>query len=389
MPSSDGPLVAADESFNHQIVETHAHVAQADRSWTEKVCAMAAARDGSVQVAMGLGKYTNRNVFDAYAGVSRGREQWTVRGSRRLSDDADLVGVGPVRYEVLEPFKRVRFLCEPNDIVPVEFEWIFEAVTPALLEQRDRQHSRRGYRLDADVLRYHQIGLATGWVEIDGARRDITSDTWFSTRDHSWGIRQDVGLPLNDIEGGGAGAANRLAFRFSWSPMLLERPDGSQYAIHHQHRQFRAFGYEQTSVEGGVEHADGRVERFATLQSELRFDPANRRVLGGTLHFGMDDGSARPVTVAAMGDTGFHLGTGLYFGLDGHHHGEWRGKLHVDGEHIPDCTTPETARRIHQIRDAVMRVDDPVGGGSGWCNFQTAIVGEWPEAGLDEESSFV
>jgi hypothetical protein len=160
MPSDDGPLVAADESFSHQIVETHARVAQADRSWTEKVCAMAAARDGGVQVAMGLGKYTNRNVFDAYAGVSRRREQWTVRGSRRLSDEPERLGVGPVHYEVLEPFQRVRFRCEPNDIVPVAFEWVFDAVVPPVLEHRDRQHARRGYRLDADVLRYHQTGVA-------------------------------------------------------------------------------------------------------------------------------------------------------------------------------------------------------------------------------------
>jgi hypothetical protein len=389
MPSDDGPLVAADESFTHQIVETHARVAQSDRSWTEKVCAMAAARDGGLQVAMGLGKYTNRNVFDAYAGVSRGREQWTVRGSRRLSDDPERVGVGPVQYEVLEPFKRVRFSCEANDIVPVAFEWTFEAVVPPVLEQRDRQHSRRGYRLDADVLRYHQIGLASGWVEVDRERREITPDSWFSTRDHSWGVRQDVGLPLPDIEGGGPGSVSRLSFRFSWSPMLLERSDGSRYAVHHQYRMLRAFGYEETSVEGGVEHPDGRVERFATLRPELQFDPVNRRVLGGTLHFAMDDGTARPVTVEALGDTGFHLGAGLYFGLDGHHHGEWRGKSHVDGEHITDCTTPETAHRIHQIRDALMRVDDPVGGGRGWCNFQTTIVGEWPDVGLDNASSFV
>jgi hypothetical protein len=38
------------------------------------------------------------------------------------------------------------------------------------------------------------------------------------------------------------------------------------------------------------------------------------------------------LTVTALGDTGFHLGTGLYFGFDGHWHGEWRGELHVDGE---------------------------------------------------------
>jgi hypothetical protein len=142
-------------------------------------------------------------------------------------------------------------------------------------------------------------------------------------------------------------------------------------------------------VEGGVEHPDGKVERFAALHPELRFDPVNRRVLGGTLHFTMADGTARPVGVEAMGDTGFHLGGGLYFGLDGHHHGEWRGALHVDGEHVGDCTDPAAARRFHQIRDAVLRVDDPVGGGRGWCNFQTTITGAWPDEGLDEETSFV
>jgi len=391
MPSNDGPLVAADESFGHQIVETHARVASSDRSWTEKVCAQAAARDGSLQVAFGVGKYTNRNVFDAYAGVSRGREQWTVRGSRRLSDEPDRIGVGPIQYDVLEPFARVRFRCEPNDVVPVAFEWIFEAAVPPVLERRDVQRARRGYRLDAEVLRYHQTGIASGWVEVDGARHDITADGWFSTRDHSWGVRQDVGLAPTDIEGAGSTAATtaQLAFRFSWSPMLLERPDGTRYAIHHQHRQLRVFGYEETSFEGGVEHPDGRVEPFVAVRPELRFDAVNRRVLGGTLHCTTADGGDRPITVEAIGDTGFHLGTGLYFGFDGHHHGEWRGKLHVDGEHIADCTTAGTARRIHQIRDAVVRVDDPVGGGRGWGNLQTAIVGEWPEAALDAESSFV
>ena len=80
--STIGPLVPADESFNHQITDTFATVAQADRSWTEKVCAMACARDGSLQLGFGMGKYPNRDVLDAYAGVSKGVQQWTVRASR-------------------------------------------------------------------------------------------------------------------------------------------------------------------------------------------------------------------------------------------------------------------------------------------------------------------
>ena len=48
---------------------------------------MAVARDGSLQLGFGLGKYTNRDVMDGYAGVSRGVEQITVRASRELGDD--------------------------------------------------------------------------------------------------------------------------------------------------------------------------------------------------------------------------------------------------------------------------------------------------------------
>ena len=390
LPVSDsaGLLVPADEWFTHQIVETHAYVAQADRSWTEKVCAMAAARDGSLQVGLGVGKYPNRNVFDGYASVSRGREQWTVRSSRRLADDPGSMATGPIHYEVLEPMRQVRFACAANEHQPIAFEWIFDAVAPAVLEARDRNRARSGYRLDMDVLRYHQVGLASGWVEVDGVRTEITRDGWFTTRDHSWGVRQDVGIAPTDTEPA-RGLVPGVAFRFSWSPMLLERPDGEHYAIHHQFRELSAFGYEERRFEATIEHSSGKVERVGAVHTDLEYDAATRRVLGGVIHLTMPDGSDRPLTVTALGDTGIHLGMGLYFGLDGHHHGEWRGALHVEGEHVPDCTDPDVARRIHQIRDAVMRVDDVVGGGSGWCNLQTTVVGAWPDLGLDEESSFI
>jgi hypothetical protein len=103
----------------------------------------------------------------------------------------------------------------------------------------------------------------------------------------------------------------------------------------------------------------------------------------------MVDGTARPITVTAVGDTGFHLGTGLYFGFGGHWHGEWRGDLHVDGEHITDCADPATARRLHQMRDNLVRIDDPTGGGVGFGNLQSIFAGPHPEIGLTEEASFL
>ena len=84
-----------------------------------------------------------------------------------------------------------------------------------------------------------------------------------------------------------------------------------------------------------------------------------------------------------------HLGAGLYFGFDGHHHGEWRGPLHVDGERIANCAGSAEARRLHQIRDTVVHVTDPAGGGEGWGNCQPIITGGDAGLGLDEATSFI
>jgi len=143
------------------------------------------------------------------------------------------------------------------------------------------------------------------------------------------------------------------------------------------------------SLQGGVEHPDGSREAFASVEPQLRFDDGTRRLLGGELRCVTAGGSARTLTVIPVSDTGFHLGPGLYFGFDGHWHGEWRGPLSVEGEHIPDCTAPDVLRRIHQHRDCVVRVDDPGGGGTGWGNLQSIVTGAHPEMGLTAEASFL
>jgi hypothetical protein len=382
-----GPLVPADETFQHQITDTFATVSQSDRSWTEKVCAMAALKDGSIGLGFGMGKYTNRGVLDAYAGVSRGAEQWTVRSSRRLAPDVERLETGPIRYEVLEPLRVVRFSLAPNDVLPISFEWTFTSTVPCALEHPEQHRSRDGLRLDADIVRYHQIGTAEGWVEVDGTRHELDDATSVSTRDHSWGVRYQVGAPVADVED--PARPSSVATTVIWSPLLLERPDGSRYGIHIYYQRHTIPGlFERMELQGGVEHPDGRREPFGALVARPVVDPRNRRLRSAELDLTMADGSARPLRITALGDTGFHLGTGLYFGFDGHWHGEWRGDLHVDGEMIPDCTEPETARRVHQIRDNLVRIEDPVGGGVGVGNLQSIFAGPHPDLGLAEDDSF-
>ena len=380
MSGSTGPLLASDEGFNHQIVETFATVGQSDPAWAEKVCGMAGARDGSWQIGFGFGKYTNRNVVDAYAAVCRDKEQWTVRAHRALDSDPDPISAGPIHYEVIEALKSVRIWLEPNEAQPIAFDIVFSAVAPCIVEDREDRRDRHGYRRQTDQIRYHQTGTAQGWLEVEGKRITISPDAWVSTRDHSWGIRPAVGLPAVDMEPDVHDSMGSVLA--IWNPVLFEREDGSQYAFHHYYLAYAGPGYHFESIQGGVEHADGRCDLITGLVPNLSFNPVNKRLLQGEFVFTMADGSTRPMTYSPVSNTGVHLGAGLYHGYEGQHTGMWRGQLHVEGDHYSDCSAPSAVAKLNQFRDCMIRVEDPVGGGVGWGNCQTFVMGKWPDFGL-------
>lgn len=384
--TKSGPLVPADELLSHQIVDTFARVGESDRSWTEKIWAMAAARDGSLSIAFGLGKYVNRNVMDGFAGVSRGTEQWTVRASRRLSPDLERTAVGPIAYEIVEALDRTRYRLAPNDVVPISFDVEVEGLTPPALEERETHVSRSRARIDADILRFHQSGVARGWVDVDGQRTEIVDDVWVGARDRSWGVRYGIGIPPEDVESTPVPADT--AGMFAWMPVTMTRPDGRPFTLFVYYQRYQGPGWSTGSARGGIELPDGRAKAFADVIPDLQFRDDNRRLIGGTIRAVMPDGSDHTYRVDAISDTGFHLGTGLYGGFDGHFHGEWRGELHVDGEHIAGCDMPEVARHIHQHRDCIVRVEDLTDGSMGVGTMQSNVIGAHPSMGLTADASF-
>ncbi|MGV0790362.1 hypothetical protein [Mycolicibacterium sp. XJ1819] len=383
-----GPLVPADDHLNHQIADTFATVSQTDRAWTEKVAASAYGTDGALHMFFGLGKYTNRGVIDAFGGVSRGTDQWTVRASRELTPVIDAASVGPLHYEIIEPMNQVRFALDENDIVPISFEWTFTKIVPPVMENREQHRSLGGTRLDADLVRYHQIGTARGWVEVDGERTEFDDSTWVSTRDHSWGVRYFVGHPPTDIPP--APQPGDASNHMIWMPAVMRNSDGSPYGLHlyYQASTSEAVG-SSLQVQGGIEHPDGRRDAVVAAVPDLKYRPDNRRLVGGTIALTLASGQTREISVKPMSDTGFHLGTGLYFGFEGDIHGVWHGPLHVTGEHIANCDDPQVARRIHQLRDAVVEVVDHSTGARGCGNAQTMVIGAPAGLGMDAESSFL
>ena len=123
---------------------------------------------------MGLGKYHNRGVIDGFGGVSRGREQWTVRGSRELESAPELTAIGPIVYEIVDPLGTVRVRLEPNDVQPISFDLVLQGVTPPFFEERNLVRNAQTNRIDVNVIRYHQGGWATGTITVDGEHYELT-----------------------------------------------------------------------------------------------------------------------------------------------------------------------------------------------------------------------
>ena len=277
MDGSIGPLVAADEGFCHQIADTFAIVGQSDLSWTEKVWTSVFSPDGSIQIDAGLGKYPNRNVMDGFAGVSRGREQFTVRVSRELSQDPEATDVGPLHYAVTKPLEAVRFALDPNEGAAIAFDLEMTALTPPYFEDRDRRWDRMGMRVVSDLLRYHQPVRASGWVEVEGDRKDVS---WVGFRDHSWGVRRDVGAAPSDIRQPSRALAD-TDYLMHWAPFALQTPEGEWYELQYY---LQETSRAQIYRSGHLNLADGSQVKAWRVTPDVRFDPDTRRFLEDRAH---------------------------------------------------------------------------------------------------------
>jgi hypothetical protein len=377
-----GALYRADEGLNHQIVDTFATVSESDYAWTEKIWVSIAAADGSVQVDFGLGKYHNRGVIDGFAGISRGREQWTVRGSRELRSAAEDTAVGPIVYEVMEPLQQVRVRLEPNDVQPISFDVVLTGVTPPFFEERNLVRNNRTNRVDVNVIRYHQGGWASGTIHVGGETIELKSEEAFGFRDHSWGVRQGVGVAPGDLIGATAAidrGPDAPRGIMKWTPSFFRRPGGSYYetAI------FVTGGaWDYTSAY--VNDGDGSQTVERSAEPRMRYDPHTRFVQGGEIHLRMDDGVERVIEVEVLGESGFFLKTAGYGSWKGHIHGSWMSALHLDGEHITDCWDDEHLGLLGQFRDTPIRVRE--GDAVGYGIMESIISGVWPEYGLTAES---
>ena len=205
--------------------------------------------------ASGSGSTPTATFSTATRASRAAREQWTVRASRRLADAPDELGAGPLgvrdRRAVCSGSasracpRPTSCRCRSRSTGPSP------PSAPPVLEARDHHaRARGGFRLDTDLLRYHQSGLAAGWVEVDGERTEITAATTGSRRATIRGAFAMTSACRRPTSSRRTASAAGVAFRFSWSPMVLQRADGSYYAMHHQYRRDQRVRLRGASVRG-------------------------------------------------------------------------------------------------------------------------------------------
>ncbi len=127
-------LSPLDELSIHQVAETMATVGTSDRNFYDRWYFSMHGSTDEFFMVLSLGQYPNRDVTDAFICASYRQTQTVIRASRPLGLDRLDTRVGPLRVEVVEGLKRVRFLCEETDGFAVDAVW--EGVIPAYEEPR-------------------------------------------------------------------------------------------------------------------------------------------------------------------------------------------------------------------------------------------------------------
>jgi hypothetical protein len=365
-------LTNLDDYPIHQIADVARHVASSDRNFYDRYYFNGFSLDGECMFVLGFGVYPNLGVSDAFILVLHEGQHRVVRASCELEGvDRLNPSVGPFTIDVLEPLSRLRVRCAPNEWgIEIDAVWTGQCAPV----EEPRHYIREHGRVIFDTVRLAQTGRWTGSLTANGTTFDLTNDTWWGTRDRSWGVR-----PVGENEPQGIRAKNPFSWYWIYTPiqfedhtllvMMQEQADGS-----------RVLEEAIRVPRGGVQ---GDIEWLGTPRHALQYIPGSRRSTGGVITIDCADGSEIVITAEPMVTT--HIGIGTGYGYDADwRHGMWQGPdTVVQGFHI-DTNTPEGDARLFSITDASAKFTytDERGTHVGYGLFETMAIGPHHQYGF-------
>ena len=316
------PMSGLDEYLIHNYPHPVRVMWTPDSQAYERVWFTCQDRTGDLLVVCGLGFYPNLGTAEAFAIVNvRGRHT-TVRAHRALGDDRMSMRVGPIEFEVVEPFRQWRLtLDETEHGTAFDITWrdtkrpVFRVLGAGVIV---------GGRAYGGVAGYDGFGRQSGWVQAPGERFALGETTHLGTRDHHWGTRDGVGGPG--------------MYRGMQHPYSGEWVEFSDFGIWGDHILYNL--------------GDDRPGSALLTKREhrMRFEPDTRLLASGEVDLHFESGEVRTMTFERLGNQIAFLRCGMYGGPNGGTpdgdlwHGMDVGEA-VTGETY-DANDPEVRRRI-------------------------------------------
>jgi hypothetical protein len=352
-----------DDYLLHQIADTFRHVGTSDRNFYDRYYFNMHASSDEVFVIMGMGQYPNLAVQDAFVLVRQGRKHRVVRASRELGDRVD-ASVGPMRVEVIEGLKKVRFIVEPNEH-GIEMDVCWEGAIPAFEEPR--QFVRKYGRTLFDTMRFVQTGYWTGSLRVGDETFQVTPDRWWGARDHSWGVR-----PVGEAEHPGI-RQGELQLDGMWNYAPMQFDDFALLYICHE----RNDGERPLEEAVRIWNDPAREpEWLGRPESEHVFRMGTRYIESSILSFPQAPGGGLEVKVTPLLECYVGIGTGYGFDADWRH-GMYQGELVVQGVELD---TVDDAERLWGLCDNVARFE--MGSEVGYGLFEYGFFGPFDRYGL-------
>lgn len=332
-------LSALDETLRHQIATTFDHAGTSDHRFFDRYWFGVYDPRGRMALVCGMGQYLNMNVLDGFCAIQvpgrdGGVEQHNFRLSRALRPQLDETRVGPLAVVIEQPFERIRLQCAAGEL-PVAFDLEWRAFLPPSEEKH--HFNRVNGRAFQDYHRYTQAGRASGSVRLGDQEFEI--EDWWAGRDHSWGVRSQVG-GHEPVNGPGAEALLSAAgYVFYWLTFNTGECGG------YVQLQFLGNGTRIFTDGEIVWPATGRRFVVADAEVEAEMHPGTRIYRRLRTRLRGYDGSqvellAEPVLgYWSMDGTGYDWGWNDDRGL-----GYYRGEYVVEQD-VYDITHPERVRR--------------------------------------------
>ena len=308
-------LIGLDEYPLHQISHSFAGVAGSDPQWNDGHYVCVCDDGGNVCFTSNVRLYQNNDVLDGFVCVRHQGRQHNIRVSRRLRPDLDHLGVGPLRIEIVEPMRTLRFVLEDNEFGIACDVLCHSTVLPY---EDPVEVTRIDGRLLSERATYELVGVCEGWVEVARERYQLTRANSSFFRNHSWGNQAGRGGPRY----GAPRPPRRVPGVRQW---VLFRA-GSHGGFYFSDPSGRA-----ASGKGAILFADRSVP-VTGIDHDLDFYDGGRRVKSGTYRLTDAEGTEREYSFTDLGWV-YCQGGGYFGGFDdGLGQGVYRGELHVEGE---------------------------------------------------------